>query len=97
METKQPKRATEAAADTVASMPAMYVKRGRTVQLDGVSSGPVDHLSPADYVHLLATGFISAECPVLEPSAAEASSRNPAHIGLQDAHQKFVQGPTYAR
>jgi hypothetical protein len=85
METK-PKRADAPTADTVVAASApMFVRRGRTVQLPQGTYGPgamIENLSPSDFVHLLASGFISSEAPILEPTAQ---------------NKQIHQGPVYNR
>jgi hypothetical protein len=92
MDTKQRGRL---AADAT-PVQVMYVARGRTVSLNGTQHGPGTplELSAEEREHFVKSGFLVAEPPILEPSAADAARENPTRIGFQDAHQKF-QGPSY--
>jgi hypothetical protein len=92
MDKRPPLRSIDA-ADTVAAKPAptMFVARGKSVQLAGVSHGPGSPLclESDERLHLERTGFLVAELPNLEPPPAH----NPGAVGYQN--KQIVQGPDY--
>ena len=94
--TTEAKRRPADAAD----FPTLYVARGRTVVLNGRSHAPgtaLNLLDAEERAHLINTGFLVAEPPVLEPiSALESATQNPSNIGLQTQQVKFT-GPVYTR
>ena len=96
-ETKRPPLRSVDAGDPVAAEPSpvWFVARGRTVLgPDGRYHGPGSPLAlaPGERDHMIKTGFLVREPPILEPTALEAAAANPTNIGLQTQHQKF-QGP----
>jgi len=99
-------------APAAVTVPTLYVARGRTVMRPsgragraGSANEMVAHApgtaleieDPEERAHLIGTGFLVSEPPVLEAmTALESATQNPSNIGLQTQQVKFT-GPVYTR
>lgn len=75
-------------------MTSLFVARGRTVEVAGVSYGPgaLAPIAAEDVERFTALGFVQTVPPIL----TAPREMNPSGIGLQH-NARNVQGPNYSR